>query len=221
MFPFWVNAVFAGNPYATYLQENEDGSHVLSGVVSDESGNPLPGVSVVVVGTSLGTITDYDGKYTLNLPHTPCRVRYSFIGLEPQEVTVNNTVKVQHMTLKTDAQLLEDVVVIGYGNKNRKSLTSSIVSVKKEDMEKLSHTSTTVQNMLGGTIKGVLVTQNSGEPGGYVVDQCARGDFSLSHYDFADGQQCAAVCDRRGPDVCGRECAEPAAECLAGRYRKH
>lgn len=165
MFPFGVNAVFAGNPYATYLQENEDGSHVLSGVVSDESGNPLPGVSVVVVGTSLGTITDYDGKYTLNLPHTPCRVRYSFIGLEPQEVTVNNTVKVQHMTLKTDAQLLEDVVVIGYGNKNRKSLTSSIVSVKKEDMEKLSHTSTTVQNMLGGTIKGVLVTQNSGEPG--------------------------------------------------------
>ena len=53
MFPFWVNAVFAGNPYATYLQEKEDGSHVLSGVVSDESGNPLPGVSVVVVGTSL------------------------------------------------------------------------------------------------------------------------------------------------------------------------
>lgn len=61
--------------------------------------------------------------------------------------------------------MLDDVVVIGYGSKNRKSLTSSISSVKKDDLNKLSETSSTVQDMLGGTIKGVLVTQNSGEPG--------------------------------------------------------
>lgn len=61
--------------------------------------------------------------------------------------------------------MLDDVVVIGYGSKNRKSLTSSISSVKKDDLNKLSKTSSTVQDMLGGTIKGVLVTQNSGEPG--------------------------------------------------------
>ncbi|WP_302995997.1 TonB-dependent receptor plug domain-containing protein [Phocaeicola coprocola] len=67
--------------------------------------------------------------------------------------------------MKSDNQVLDDVVVIGYGSKNRKSLTSSISSVKKDDLNKLSETSSTVQDMLGGTIKGVLVTQNSGEPG--------------------------------------------------------
>ena len=73
--------------------------------------------------------------------------------------------KTLNVVLKSDNQVLDDVVVIGYGSKNRKSLTSSISSVKKEDLNKLSKTSSTVQDMLGGTIKGVLVTQNSGEPG--------------------------------------------------------
>lgn len=137
----------------------------VTGVVTDDAGIPIPGASVLVVGTTVGTVTDMDGRYSLAVDAVPCVLRFSFIGMETKEVKFDGTRSVVDVVLSTDEQVLDDVVVIGYGSKNRKSLTSSIASVKKEDMEKLSKISSTVQDMLGGTIKGVLVTQNSGEPG--------------------------------------------------------
>lgn len=146
------------------VQQANQQKNVVTGTVLDENGFSVPGASVIVVGTTDGTVTDMDGVYSLSLSRKKAVLRFSFIGLKSVDVEYTGQ-KTLNVVLKSDNQVLDDVVVIGYGSKNRKSLTSSISSVKKEDLNKLSKTSSTVQDMLGGTIKGVLVTQNSGEPG--------------------------------------------------------
>ena len=167
-----VGALHAESVFATAsstvksveVRQANQQKNVVKGTVTDESGLPVPGASVVVVGTTEGTVTDMDGAYSLALPRNRAVLRFSFIGLKSVDVEYTGQ-RVLNVVLKSDNQVLDDVVVIGYGSKNRKSLTSSISSVKKDDLNKLSKTSSTVQDMLGGTIKGVLVTQNSGEPG--------------------------------------------------------
>lgn len=167
-----VGALHAESVFATAsstvksveVRQANQQKNVVKGTVTDESGLPVPGASVVVVGTTEGTVTDMDGAYSLALSRNRAVLRFSFIGLKSVDVEYTGQ-RVLNVVLKSDNQVLDDVVVIGYGSKNRKSLTSSISSVKKDDLNKLSKTSSTVQDMLGGTIKGVLVTQNSGEPG--------------------------------------------------------
>lgn len=167
-----VEALHAESVFATVsstvksveVRQANQQKNVVKGTVTDESGLPVPGASVVVVGTTEGTVTDMDGAYSLALSRNRAVLRFSFIGLKSVDVEYTGQ-RVLNVVLKSDNQVLDDVVVIGYGSKNRKSLTSSISSVKKDDLNKLSKTSSTVQDMLGGTIKGVLVTQNSGEPG--------------------------------------------------------
>ena len=131
----------------------------------------MPGVSVSIEGTVTGTITDIDGRYQLKIgkeQHNATLV-FSFIGMQTQHIAY----KGQHqlnVTLRDDHVALEDVVVIGYGSKNRKSLTSSISSVKKEDIERMAPVSHNIQDLLGGgMVKGVLATQNSGEPGASIT----------------------------------------------------
>ncbi len=146
------------------VQQANQQKNVVTGTVLDENGLSVPGVSVMVLGTTEGAVTDMNGEYSLSLSQKKAVLRFSFIGLKSVDVEYTGQ-KTLNVVLKPDNQVLDDVVVIGYGSKNRKSLTSSISSVKKDDLNKLSKTSSTVQDMLGGTIKGVLVTQNSGEPG--------------------------------------------------------
>lgn len=159
-----VFATVSSTVKSVEVRQANQQKNVVKGTVTDESGLPVPGASVVVVGTTEGTVTDMDGAYSLALSRNRAVLRFSFIGLKSVDVEYTGQ-RVLNVVLKSDNQVLDDVVVIGYGSKNRKSLTSSISSVKKDDLNKLSKTSSTVQDMLGGTIKGVLVTQNSGEPG--------------------------------------------------------
>lgn len=138
------------------------------GKVTDKSGQPLPGVSVFLEGTTVGTSTDIDGKYELVVPAgTPVRVVCSFIGMKNVVFNFPCQQNSEHnVTLEPDAVKLEDVVVIGYGVKSQRNVTSSVASLKTEDMEKFSNGTSTFDKMLGGAMKGVMVTQNSGEPGG-------------------------------------------------------
>lgn len=166
-----VGALHAESVFATAsstvksveVRQANQQKNVVKGTVTDESGIPIPGASILVVGTTEGTVTNMDGEYALALSRGKAVLRF-FIGLKSVDIEYTGQ-RILNVVLKSDSQLLDDVVVIGYGSKNRKSLTSSISSVKKDDLNKLSKTSSTVQDMLGGTIKGVLVTQNSGEPG--------------------------------------------------------
>ena len=151
----------SGHVYAASVQQ---AARTLTGTVTDSHGEPLPGVSVSVKGTTLGTITDIDGKYTLKV-HEGAELVFSFVGMQTQTVRFKGEPSL-NIILRDDNVALDDVVVIGYGSKNRKSLTSSISSVKKEDIERMAPVSTNVQDLIGGgMLKGVLATQNSGEPG--------------------------------------------------------
>lgn len=138
---------------------------VLKGKVTDKEGNELPGASILVDGTTVGTVTDINGEYSLRfVPKPNQKLIFSFVGLRTQAIPYTNQ-KVLNVVLEAGDVSLDDVVVIGYGNKNRKSLTSSIASMDKKEMERLSATTTTVDNLLAGTIKGVQTLQTSGEPG--------------------------------------------------------
>lgn len=138
---------------------------ILEGKVTDKDGIELPGVSVLLEGTTYGTVTDIDGRYHLKFPGKKGqKIIYSFVGMKSQ-VYVYTGEASHNVVLESDDIALDDVVVIGYGSKNKKSLTSSISSMDKKEMERLAATTTTMDNMLAGTIKGVQVTTTSGEPG--------------------------------------------------------
>lgn len=140
----------------------------LYGKVTDKSGQPLPGVSVFLEGTTIGTSTDIDGKYELSLPGGKAvRVVCSFIGMKNVVFDFPCQQNLEHnVVLVADDVKLEDVVVIGYGVKSQRNVTSSVASLKTEDMEKYANGTSTFDKMLGGAMKGVMVTQNSGDPGG-------------------------------------------------------
>lgn len=147
---------------ATTLYANTAQTKPVTGtVISQSDGEPMIGVSVVVKGTSTGAITDLDGNYSINATDGQTLV-FSYIGYQQMEVTVNK--RVMNVTLKEDAKLLDEVVVIGYGGMKRSDLTGSVTSVTAEDMKKSITTS--LDQALQGRAAGVNVTQNSGAPGG-------------------------------------------------------
>lgn len=143
----------------------------LSGNVSDKNGNPLPGVTVFLGNSDIGTSTDIYGNYSLQLVkgvETP--ITYSFIGMKTVIFPFKATENTHHnVVLEEDNVKLQDVVVIGYGSKSKKDITSSISSVKAEELEKSANGTATFDNMLGGAVKGLLVTQSTGEPGSRAI----------------------------------------------------
>ncbi|GEP88404.1 hypothetical protein CTE07_00490 [Chitinophaga terrae (ex Kim and Jung 2007)] len=148
----------------------------ISGVITDDKGGQLPGVSVKEVGTSNGTITTPDGKFTLTLKGTSKTLSVSFIGFETQTVAItgNNVYKI---VMKTDQKSLKDVVVIGYQEVKRKTVTAAVSSVKGKDIENLP--SPSFDQLLQGRAAGLAVQNFTGEPGvrgSFVV----RGNTSLS-----------------------------------------
>ncbi|TLX70594.1 TonB-dependent receptor [Labilibacter sediminis] len=149
---------------ATRLQyQSLQQKKTISGSVTDETGESLPGVSVVIKGTTNGTITDINGKYNISNVPADGILKFSFIGMAIQEVVVGNqmTINVQMMA---DAIGLEQVVVVGYGVMKKSDVVGSVASVNVNDF---SNTPTSdVQNMLKGRVAGVEVTLDNAEPGG-------------------------------------------------------
>ncbi|MEM6541663.1 MAG: TonB-dependent receptor [Bacteroidota bacterium] len=129
----------------------------VSGVVSEVSGQPLPGASVVVQGTSIGTQTDFDGNYTLDNVLDNGTLVFSYIGYAPQEIAVNNRTVI-NASLQEDTQRLDEVVVVGYGEQKRSDITGAVVSVKSEEIVKLP-TLTAVQ-AIQGKVAGVNIVAN-------------------------------------------------------------
>lgn len=132
----------------------------VTGTVKDKTGMPLPGVNVLEKGTTNGSITDVDGKYIINVEKGKTLL-FSYIGFTTQEVTVNKSQI--DVTLQEDLQALDEVVVIGYGSMQRKDVTSSITSVKAEDMN--IGVVTSPAQMLQGKVPGLTVA-NTSDPNG-------------------------------------------------------
>jgi TonB-dependent starch-binding outer membrane protein SusC len=134
----------------------------ITGTVTDEKGNPLPGVNVKVKGTTFGTLTDASGKYTVNNPPENATLIFSFIGMTPLEIASNGRALIDAV-LKEEAIGLEEVVVVGYGTQKKSLVTGAIGSVKEAELSSVSTVS--VSQALQGRLAGVSVTSNSGMPG--------------------------------------------------------
>lgn len=136
----------------------------VSGIVTDSKNEPLIGVNVTIKNASTtGTITDIDGKYSLEIPSGNSVLVFSYIGYSTQEVKVNNR-SVVDIVLKDDMQALEEVVVVGYGTMKKSDLTGSVSSITSDNF-KLG-TDLTPQQLMQGAFSGVNISQNSGKPGG-------------------------------------------------------
>jgi len=133
----------------------------IKGKVKDDQSTGLPGVSVVVKGTTSGTVTDSEGAYSVNVPANATLV-FSYIGYLTQEIIVGNKSSVD-VTLLADTKSLEEVVVVGYGTAKKATLTGSVVAVKGTELEKAP--SANLSNTLGGRLPGISTVQASGEPG--------------------------------------------------------
>ncbi len=149
---------------------------IVSGVVNDDMGGPLPGATVQVKGSeSIGSITDFDGKFTIAIRDGETKIIISYVGFESQEVDVEGQNNIL-VSLEQDVSELEEVVVIGYGTVLKKDLTGSVSSVKVS--ETISRQSTTVDQLLQGRAAGVQVTQNAANPGSGISVR-VRGTSSL------------------------------------------
>ena len=127
----------------------------ITGIVKDASGEPLVGVSIVEVGTNKGTITDIDGKYTLEVAPN-AKLRFSYVGFADKEVAARSG---KVVVLAEDNKVLNEVVVVGYGSMRRKDVTSSITTVKSEDLN--VGVMTTPAQMLQGKVAGLVVSTSS------------------------------------------------------------
>lgn len=146
----------------------------VTGTVSDANG-PLIGVNVMVKGTSSGTITDFDGHYSLDVPAKSTLV-FKYVGYNPAEKVVGGN-SVIDVTLTEDTQQLDEVVVVGYGIQRKSDLTGSVTSIKADDLN--SFPSSNVGDMLRGKATGISVTATSGRPG-EAPDILIRGKRSLT-----------------------------------------
>lgn len=137
----------------------------VSGTVTDESNTVLPGVNILLKGTSNGTVTDANGKYTLNIPDEHSQngtLVFSFIGYLTTEEPINGRSTID-MVLKADVQTLTEVVVVGYGEKKKETITGSITTVKSAVITQAPVTN--LSNALAGRLPGVIFINRSGEPG--------------------------------------------------------
>lgn len=135
-------------------------AQTISGRVVDTDDVPLIGANVAIKGTSTGTITDIDGNYELNASGSDT-LMFSFIGYESQEVPVNGRTQID-VILGSDSELLDEVVVVGYGTQKQKEVTSSIVSVKEEDFNKGNLND--AEQLLAGKVAGLTVSKVGGSP---------------------------------------------------------
>jgi len=155
----------------TYAQEM-----TISGHVKDKDGNPMPGVNVVLKGTTNGVITDLNGTYKIKVPNGSATLTFSFVGYITQQVKVDNR-EVIDIQMEEETKELEQVVVIGYGVQKKSDLTGAVASVSADDIVKVSTTS--IANALQGKVAGVQITQSTGAPGSGTKVRI-RGISSLS-----------------------------------------
>lgn len=149
---------------------------VVSGTVTNEDNEPIPGVNILVKGTSLGTTSDFNGKYTLQVPSDNAILVFSFIGYQTQEVGVGTRTSVD-VTLATDTKTLQEVVVVGYGEMEKRDITGSVAQVKAEELQAIPVYN--VQQALKARAAGVQVTQNSGQPGGRIEVRIRGGNSMI------------------------------------------
>lgn len=154
----------------------QSGNAKLSGQVNDETGLPIPGVTVVVKGTSMGTVTNGEGKYSLDITVSKGTLVFSFVGMKSQEVSFNGS-GIYNAALVSTSVDLEEVVAVGYGTVKKRDLTGAVTSVKSQDIT-LRPGPNPIE-ALQGKVAGLDITRTSGQPGAG-VQMRLRGTRSIS-----------------------------------------
>ncbi|GAA4420625.1 TonB-dependent receptor [Nibrella viscosa] len=144
------------------IAHTQNADITVQGTVSDEKGEGLPGVSILLKGTQKGTTTDADGRYRIDVPNPAATLIFSFVGYASQEIVVGNRTSL-NVTLAVDNKTLSEVVVIGYGSVQKKDLTGSVASVGSKTIQDMA--APRIDQALIGKVAGVQVKPVSGEPG--------------------------------------------------------
>lgn len=144
----------------------------VTGVVTDNTGETLPGVNVSIKGTTTGIATDLNGNYTLIVSNQSATLVFSYVGFETQEVIVSNQTRI-NVTLMEITASLEEVVVVGYGTQRKESVVGAISTLSSDDL--LKSPSANVSQAMSGTISGLFTSQISGSPGSDDVSIFIRG----------------------------------------------
>lgn len=159
----------------TPVSVQQTSGNTIQGVVTDANGEPIIGANIMIEGTTTGTITDFDGRFTLDVPEN-ATLQISYIGFVSQNVKVNGRKDIT-VKLVEDAKTLDEVVVVGYGTMKKSDLTGSVSSITSDNF-KLG-TDLTPQQLMQGAFSGVNISQNSGKPGGSNTIR-VRGGTSIS-----------------------------------------
>jgi len=156
--------------------EAASASVVVTGRITDEEGAGLPGVNIIEKGTSNGSVTDATGNYRVEVAGENSVLIFSFIGYISQEIRVGSQATI-NVTLQPDVTSLQEVVVVGYGEQSKETLTGSVVAVKGNEI--IKSPTMDVSNSLAGRLPGVIVIQDSGEPGFDEANISIRGTNTL------------------------------------------
>ncbi|WP_410795596.1 SusC/RagA family TonB-linked outer membrane protein [Parabacteroides sp. FAFU027] len=173
-----AQVLYAGETEVANQQVTQQQGQTVTGTVTDSKGEPLIGVNVSVKGTTKGTITDVNGKFTILVPNSSAILVFSYVGYTAKDVPVvsNKTLKI---ALVEDTKLMDEVVVVGYGTQKKASLTSAISQIKGEEAFKdrgLTNTAVALQ----GEVPGLVVTRSSTRPGSEGAALKIRGDISIN-----------------------------------------
>lgn len=160
-------------PVVAVVQQKKN---TVTGVVLDPTGMPVIGANIMVKGTTSGTITDMDGKFSLDVDKDATLV-VSYIGFASQEIKVGNQTKLS-ISLKEDSEALDELVVVGYGTQKKATITGSVSALKGESIKRSG--SMNVTNAFAGQVPGVIATNRSGEPGSDYSTLLIRGKGSLN-----------------------------------------
>ena len=215
------NGYINDNQLITKLGGVNQQSKKITGTVVDATGMPVIGANVMVKGTTNGTITDMDGKFSLEVEDGAV-LQVSYIGFANQEIKVGNQSKLS-IALKEDAEALDELVVVGYGTQKKVNLTGSVAAVNTDDIQDTPASS--LSNALVGKIAGVLMTQSGGKPGAgssmtvraqgtwnnteplYVIDGVIRDKFAFDGLDASEVANVSVLKDAASAAVYGARAA--------------
>ena len=158
------------------LAQSAYGQISVRGKVTDSQGAGLPGTTVMVVGTTTGTVTDAEGSYSIQVPGTGAVLQFSFVGYVTQTVTFTNQTSI-NVTMTEDIATIKDIVVVGYGTQRKATLTGSVTALSTEDLTRRQVAR--ASNLIQGLATGVTVQQQSGKPGGDGASIRIRGLSSI------------------------------------------
>ena len=185
-------------------------ARVVSGTVKDQTGETVISASVVVKGTTLGTVTDFDGNYSLNVPDDAKVLIFSYIGMKTQEIAI--TGDVINVVLSEDNAVLEEVVVTGYGTTKKRDVVTSVASVSADQLKDVPVAS--ASEALQGKLAGVTVTTTEGSPDADVKIR-VRGGTSLTQSNdplyIVDGMPVSSISDIAPSDIASMDVLKDAA----------